>query len=158
MKRRNPRQSLVARAVERAALAKWRSMVAEDYRSILSTAEIQAMQSDHSANLVNTAGRVLFVVLGAAVAEGVDDADPHMQAVIAAVNAVHDQAGVETIEQAHRDAIVHGLGVSVQLLEVLEHDNVVDAACELELKMQRQHITIDDFRSLFQPNPPRQAP
>lgn len=137
--------------IEKALARQHRARVERRYRELLSTAQIHAIQSDDPRAMVNAAGRVLYVVLGAAMAEGVSDEDPNVQALVAAVNAVHDQVDVEVIEQQVRDVVVYGLGVSVLMLEELDFETVVDSAVDLELKMTRQNVTIDDFRALVAP-------
>lgn len=143
--------------IEKALARKRRAEVAERYRTTMLLADIKAMQADDAHGMVNAAGRVLFVTLGAAMAEGVSDEDPTVQHLIAAVNAIHDHLDSDAIEAAYRDCVTTGLGAAALMLEQLDHEAVVDAAVDLEAKMRVKHITIDDFRALVAPTVVRPA-
>lgn len=152
---REARPSPLQAAIERAAVARWRKEVETDYRAVLDVAAIRALQSNDSKAMVEAAGRVLYVVLGAAMQEGASDEDEAMLPIIDAVNAVFDQAGVDEITVGTRLRVHAGLDAAVAALEVLDFDAVVDAACMLEVKLSKQHIGIDDFRALVVAGPTR---
>ncbi len=86
MKRRQPGLSLIERA-----------LVERDWHQTAVTAQIQALYGDNSEGMVDAAGRVMYVVLGAALEEGVSHDLPEIRVIRGAVNAVHDQAGEEAI-------------------------------------------------------------
>lgn len=144
--------------IEKALDRKRRAEVADRYRTTMLLADIKAMQADDAHGMVNAAGRVLFVTLGAAMAEGVSDEDPTVQHLIAAVNAINDLVVDDTITDEVILSVRLGLHAASLMLEQLDHETVVDAAVDLEQKMTRQHITIDDFRALVVPTVVRRAP
>lgn len=111
-----------------------------------------------SEDMVHQAGKVLFVVLGAALTEEIPASDPNVRIIRGAVNALSDQAEVEEISPAHRTAICSGLDASVRMLEDLPYKAVVDAACDLELKLRNSaYVGTQDFLTLIAklgaPNP-----
>lgn len=140
MKRRQPSTSV--HPVERA-------LIAQQWRQNVATARIHALMGDNAQALVNQAGRVFFVVLGAAMQEGMSDDQRELRIIRGAVNATHDQAGVEPIDPVRRASILAGLEAAVVLLGVLPYPAVVRAACELAAKLRIQDISLVDFQRLI---------
>lgn len=99
--------------------------------------------------MVNSAGRILFVVLGAAIADGLGPSHLEIRIIRGAVNAVHDQAGEADIPEARRQGIVSGLQAATRLIPELRQKSLVAAALDLHVKLRRQHIHLSDFQALI---------
>lgn len=126
-----------------------RALIERDWRATAVSAQIHALIGDNSNGMVNAAGRVLFVVLGAAIAEEVDAEQPEIRVIRGAVNAVHEQAGEADIPAARRASIESGLLAAERLVPLFARRSLVDAACDLELKLRRQHLHTSDFEALL---------
>jgi hypothetical protein len=122
-----------------------RAIIAADWHKTVTTAQIAALIGDDSDKMVNKAGRVLFVVLGACIAEGVDPESTAMRMLVGAVNAVHDQAGNSIIPAMSRKSIVSGLETAVALIPQLQRKSLVDAACDLALKLRTGNVHLSHF-------------
>lgn len=120
-----------------------RALIERDWRATAVTAQIHALIGDSSDGMVNAAGRVLYVVLGAAIAEDLDAEQPDIRVVRGAVNAVHEQAGAPDIPPARRGSIESGLRAAERLLPTFARRSLVDAACDLELKLRHQQQAAD---------------
>lgn len=138
MKRRQLGLSLIERA-----------LIEKQWHVTAVEAQVQAVASDDSHRMVNAAGKLLFVVLGACIAEEADENEPAMVAVREAVDAIHDQAGEPVIPPERRARIVAGLDVCAFLVSVLDRKNVVASACELHAKLKRGHLTTEDFERML---------
>lgn len=125
-----------------------RALIERDWRAEVITAHIHALIGDDSDRLVNGAGRVLYVVLGAAITEGADPELPDLRIVRGAVNAVHDQAGEAEIHPMRRSSIESGLLAAERLIPAFERRSLINAACELELKLRAGHVNTSDFEAL----------
>lgn len=136
--RRRPGLSLIERA-----------LIERDWRATAVSAQIHALIGDSSDGMVNAAGRVLYVVLGAAIAEELDADQPEIRIIRGAVNAVHDQAGVADIPAARRASIESGLLAAERLVPTFERRSLIDSACELELKLRGQHLHTRDFAAVL---------
>lgn len=135
--RRRPGLSLIERA-----------LIERDWRAVAVSAHIHALIGDDSDHMVNGAGRVLYVVLGAAIAENVDADQAELRVIRGAVNAVHDQAGEADIPAARRASIESGLLAAERLIPAFERRSLINAACELELKLRAGHVNTSDFEAL----------
>lgn len=125
-----------------------RALIEKQWHATAVEANVQALMSDDSDRMVNAAGRILFVVLGACIAEEASESEPAVLAVTAAVDAVHEQAGEPVVTPERRARIVAGLDVCGFLVSVLDRRNVVASACELELKLRAGHVNTSDFEAL----------
>ncbi len=126
-----------------------RALIAQQWRQNVATARIHALMGDNAQALVNQAGRVFFVVIGAAMQESMPDDQREIRIIRGAVNATHDQAGVEPIDPVRRASILAGLEAAVVLLGVLPYPAVVRSACELAAKLRIQDISLVDFQRLI---------
>lgn len=97
-----------------------RALVEREWHQTAIEAQIHALMGDSSNGMVNAAGRVLFVLLGAAAAEAVDPEQPEIVSILAAVEAVHDQVGEEEISPGRRETIVAGLAAAEVLIPAFE--------------------------------------
>jgi hypothetical protein len=137
--RKPPRLSLIERA-----------LIEKQWRETAVSAQIHALIGDNSDGMVNGAGRVMFVVLGAAIAEGISHERPEIRIIRGALNAVHDQAGEPQIPADRRASIISGLEACDRLIPELQRRSLINAACDLTLKMRRQHIHYSDFLALVE--------
>lgn len=127
-----------------------RALIAAQWRGNVSTARIHALMGDDADALVNQSGKVLYVVLGAALLEGVNyDDTPDMRIMRGAVNALEEQAEVEKIDELRRKSLLSGLEAAARMLEVLSYPSVVKSACDLELILRNGHAMASDFRKLI---------
>lgn len=125
-----------------------RLQIAEKWRAAKVDAEIHAMLGEDADRLVNLAGRMLYVALGAARTEGIDAEDPDVRVLRGAVNAVHDQAGEADILEARRLSIRSGLEAVGRIVQRVPHRALVDSAVELELRLRRGNVMTTDFEAL----------
>lgn len=127
-----------------------KAIVERDWHSTAVSAQIHALYGDNSDGMVESAGRVLYVILGAAITDGFDPEHVDIRIVRGAVNAVHDQAGEEVIPAARRASIVSGLEAAERLMPLLQRRSLIVAACDLKQKMKTKHIHLSDFQALIE--------
>ena len=125
-----------------------RAVIAEKWRQGTVTAQIHALIGMNSDELVNQAGRVLYVVLGAALAQDLDADMPEMRIIRGAVGAIYDQAGLDAIPEDRRTSIIRGLEVAADLIPMMERKALTDSACVLALKLRCGHVMSADFERL----------
>lgn len=126
-----------------------RAIIVQQWRSTTTTAFIHCLIGENSHALVNQAGRVLFVILGAALAQGMRPDDPDIRVVRGAVNALHDQAGEPEIPESRRASIVSGLLACDRLRWQLDRKCINDAICDLALKLRGGDVRLEDFESII---------
>ncbi len=126
-----------------------RAVIANEWRHTALEAQILALCTLDGQKLVNKAGRMLYVVLGAAIAEEVSPDLPAIRIIRGAVNAVHDQAGEPEIPDTRRASIVSGLNAAAGLIPSLPRKSLVDAACDLAPKLRRDDVVLADFESIL---------
>lgn len=135
-----------------------RAVITKNLREMLATSRIHALMGGDSNQLVHQAGMVMYVVLGAAIAEDLPADTPYLKIIRGAVNALSDQAEVEEISAVHRASICSGLEACMSLLEYLPYKAVVDAACDLELQRRvTRFIGTQDFNALIAKLNPKSA-
>lgn len=127
-----------------------RALIAKEWHASAVDAQLHALIGDDSDAMVNAAGRILFVVLGAAMADGFDASHRELRIIRGAVNAVHDQAGEPEIPEARRASIVSGLQAATRLIPELKQKSLVASALDLHVKLRRQHIHLSDFQALIE--------
>ena len=125
-----------------------RAIIVQQWRSTNTTAFIHCLIGENSHALVNQAGRVLFVILGAALAQGMGPHDPDIRVVRGAVNALHDQAGEPDIPESRRASIVSGLLACDRLRWQLDRKCLNDAICDLALKLRGGDVRLEDFQQM----------
>ena len=126
-----------------------KAVIANEWRHVALEAQMLAMCSLNSDKLVNKAGRMLFVVLGACIADGVSHDDPSVRILRGAVNAVHDQAGETHIPDQRRQSIVIGLQTAAAMIPELDRKALVASACDLALKLRTGHVHLSDFEAVL---------
>lgn len=137
MKRR-PSMNLVERAI-----------IAKEWHETVVNSRIHALIGGSSAKLVNQTGKVLYVVLGAAITQGLDADLPAIRIIRGAVNAVHDQAGEPDIPPLRRASIISGLNAAADLIAQMDRRHLVNAACALVLKLRRDDVVLADFEAIL---------
>lgn len=137
-RRREPKLSLLERAV-----------IEKQWHSTTVTARIHTLIGNSSEGMVNAAGRVFFVVLGAAVAEHSDAEQVDIRIIRGAVNSVFDLAGQEDISDERRASIDSGLRAAERLVPTFARRSLTDSACELELKLRGHHVHMSDFAAVL---------
>ena len=125
-----------------------RAVIAEKWRLGAVTAQIHALIGLNSEELVNQSGRVLYVVLGAALAQDLDTDMPELRIIRGAMGALFDQAGLDVIPADRRASIIRGLEVAKELIPLLDRRALVDSACELEIKLRIGPVLMSDFKEL----------
>lgn len=126
-----------------------RAVIAAQWRKNVAASQIHAMIGDDSRAMVDRAGQVMFVVLGAALIEKMQDDHPEIRIIRGAVNALHDQAGEPVIDPLRRASIRSGLEACARMLEVLPYPAVVKSACDLHHKLRNGDIAIAEFQELI---------
>ena len=126
-----------------------RAIIANKWKLESVDAKIHALIGDNSREMVHLAGKMLYVALGAALAEKMDSDDVDVRIIRGAVNAVHDQAEVAAIDPLRRASIVSGLEAVSRLCQRVERKSLIDSACDLALKMRSQHLHYSDFAHLI---------
>ena len=134
-----------------------KAVIANEWRHVALEAQMLALCGLDSDKLVNKAGRMLFVVLGACITEGVSHEDPNVRILRGAVNAVHDQAQEAVIPAARRQSIVIGLQTAAAMIPELDRKALVAAACDLAIKLRTGHVNTSDFYALLQVEPVKQV-
>lgn len=126
-----------------------RAVIENEWRHVALEAQMLALCSVDSKKLVEKAGRMLFVVLGACMADGVDEDSLEVRILRGAVNAVHDQAEVAEIPAQRRASIVVGLETAAAMVPELKKSSLVAAACDLAIKLRGGHVHYSDFSQLL---------
>ncbi len=126
-----------------------RALIAEQWRKNVSTSRIHALIGQDSKVLVEQAGRVFYVVLGAACIEQLPDDSADVRIMRGAVNALHEQAGVEEIDHLRRKSIEAGLEAAVRILNLMPHPTIVRAACEMHMKLCKSDVSLAEFQELI---------
>ena len=127
-----------------------KAVIANEWRHVALEAQMLAMCSLDSDKLVNKAGRMLFVVIGACITEGVSHDDVHVRILRSAVNAIHDQAGETHIPDQRRQSIVIGLQTAAAMIPELDRQALVASACDLAVKLRTGDVHLSDFEAVLE--------
>jgi hypothetical protein len=142
---KKPRRTFGLNPVERAMLvASWKEDAV--------TGRIHALIGNDSDRLVNGAGRIFYVMLGACAAHNgcIDAEELDVRILRGAVNALHEQAEEPEIVETRRTAILSGLQACERLMPRVTQRALADAALDLELRMQRGDVRHTDFLRLVE--------
>lgn len=138
MKKRTARPGLIERAlIER----EWHQKVID--------AQIHALCGDNPQGLVDATGRVLFVILEAAAIDGYDFPQGEFQAINFAIVSMYDQVDNAQICLDHRARIICGLESAEKSMPLIRRNSIVQAACKLKEKLNRNHIHLTDFDEII---------
>lgn len=113
--------------------------IAQDVRNLMQAAEMQAWASDHTANILNTAGRLLFITLGAAEAQGFTSDSPDIRIMLGMGSALGDLQADGDVER-HRPAIQAGLMAVGRVMPHLTPANVFMAAEALDCALKQGEV------------------
>lgn len=126
-----------------------RALIARDWRSAKLTAEIHALMGGDSDKMVNGAGRIFYVVLGACAEQDFSADHADVRIIRGAVEALHDQAGEQVIDDMRRSSVNSGLAACNRVLGELEPRCVNNSAVELAQLLVRGDVHHSDFLALF---------
>lgn len=127
-----------------------KAVIAHEWRHVALEAQLLALCGMDSGKLVNKAGKVLYVILGACVADGVSQDDPSVRIIRGAIGAVHDQAGESHIPAQRRQSIVIGLQTAAAMIPALDRKALVESACDLAVKLRTGHVHLSDFQAVLE--------
>lgn len=126
-RRRRPRDP----AISPVAVAMLRATIRQTFRDLKTRTELQAWAGADAATLVNSAGRMLFMVSSAAMAAGMDPDQPDCRVLRGMGEALGDLRADDRLE-FHRPAIQAGLEAIDRLLPVCSDMALGLAAVDLE--------------------------
>lgn len=125
-----------------------RAVIEHQWHESRTANEIHVLIGGDSDKLVNGAGRIYYVVLGACAIQGVSEDDPDVRILRGATEALHDQAQVPEIDETRRLSMISGLQACIRLLSMLERKNIVDAAVDLTGRLKRGVVRYADFTQM----------
>lgn len=132
-------------------LAMVRATIRRDVAELKTATELQAWNGADAAKLVNSAGRMMWMVTSAAVAGGVDVESPDIRIVRGLGEALGDLAADGRLEY-HRPTIQSGLLAIERLLPLCTDMQLGLAAVELdELLATGAGMGTSDLRALLNP-------
>lgn len=145
----HPVAAAMARAQRAEMRERVRQAIAADVANLQSLAEIQAWGGDHRDNLIKSAGRLVFIVLGAAQRGGLSNDEADVRIALGMGNALGD-LGTDHRLDHHRPAIQSGLMAIERLLPRLEALHMAEAADELDdLLVAGRGMGTADLQELF---------
>ncbi len=108
-----------------------RAAIRDDVANLKTAAELQAWTGSSAANLISNAGRMLWIVLGAALACGIDKESADIRILRGLGEALGDLQADGRIEQ-HRASIQAGLLAAERLLPLCSDIAMAAASYELD--------------------------
>lgn len=121
-------------------VAKWERRAVE--------AQIQALIGQDANKIADEVGRIVYVLLGAALLDGISEHDQDVAKVRYAASALYDLAGSEEVLDELRQAVLDGLDAGGRLCEVLSNKSMRDAAIDLHFMLQVGDLNWSAFESL----------
>lgn len=112
------------------------------------TAQIHALIGGDPDKLASAAGRVIYVILGAAILDGLSADMPDLRIVRGAAGALYDLSGAECVADDLRGAVVSGLAACSRLFETLSSKHLAISACDLEIALNTGHLNWSAFEQL----------
>ena len=122
-----------------------RAVLAQQWEQTAVTAQIQALIGGDPDKIADQAGRVVYVILGASLLDGIDPENLDVRIVRGAAGALYDLSGAGSVDEQHRGAVVSGLQACARLCEVLKRKSMVDAACDLHFMLKCGDLTWKAF-------------
>jgi hypothetical protein len=108
-------------------------------------AEIHVLMGGDSDKLVDGAGKIIFVVLGGALAQGIEEDDVDVRIVRGASEAMYEQAENPVIDEMRRKSLISGLWACNRLLERIDRQHIKSTAFLLAARLKLGHIRYSDF-------------
>lgn len=132
------------------AAAILRARIRQDMANLKTTAALQAWNGEHLPNLINSAGRLVYIVLAAAEACGYKADHPDMRVCMGMGEALGDLGQDKRLE-FHRPAIQSGLLAIERLLPTLSDWAMGNAAIQLDQLLKApQGMGTEDLRAIFE--------
>lgn len=125
-----------------------KAAIRRDWATDNLSAQIHALTGQNAPLMVNKAGRIMFVVLGAAMAQGIEQDHPDIRILRGAVNALSEQVDEVEIAEHRRASIVSGLDAAARLNIDLSPEAIFRAACDMNLKIRFGGVHLSDFQKL----------
>ena len=135
MKYKKPVIGMVERAV---LLKKWNDFAV--------SGQINLLIGDFAPNLVNYAGRMIYVALACALVMRIPNEDVDVRILRGATNALYDQVGQDEI--ANRQAMCAGVEAALRMAKRVGNRVLVDEIWKMELRLRTEHINYSDFQEL----------
>ena len=126
-----------------------RALIEKEWHQTLIDAQIHALYGNNPQGLVDAAGRVLFVVLEAAIIDKYDFDRNDIRSISEAVISMYDQVDDIEICQDRRNRIMYGLESAEQMIALIRRSSLVHAACKLKERLHNNHIHLNDFDALI---------
>ena len=125
-----------------------RAVLAQKWEQTALIAQIQALMGGDPDRIADQAGRVIFVILGASILDGVSAEDPDVRIVRGAAGALYDLAGADSVPDQQRGAVISGLQACARLCEVLKRKSMTDAAVDLHFAFKTGHLHWSAFEGV----------
>jgi hypothetical protein len=142
MKHQPKRPSLLELAIAR-------KRVYDEWTAANTSARIQAIMGENPDQFVDQAGKVFYVVLGAAIAMELDPDMVQLRIIRGAVNSLVDLAGMPTLPDTHRHSIEAGLRACDELVEAMPNIEIQKAALVLATTLKKGDVWSTDFEQLL---------
>lgn len=127
-----------------------RALIAQSWSQLAVKAQLHALIGNDSDGFVSSAGRVLYVTLGACRISGVPVDTPDVRIVMGACNALCEQAGEAEIDESRRLSLQSGLAACSRLLPRLTQRALVDAAIDLRARLAAGVVRQSDFAAAME--------
>jgi hypothetical protein len=139
------------------AAAMLRTTIRRDPANLMTDAELHAWNGENAAKLLNAAGRLVYITLGAAEASGFDSNHPDIRICLGMGSALGD-LNTDSRLEFHRGAIQAGLLAIERLLPNLNPMSMASAALHLDAMVNSPHgMGTADLHALFKHNEQRET-
>lgn len=128
------------------------AVLAQKWSQLGVRAQIHALTGMDTRRLVNYAGKILWTAIDSAIRDGLDIEQPDMRIVRGGVNAVYDQFQREAVDESLRQPILSGLEAAERLLAQCKQKTIVQSVIDLDIRLRRGMVGIDDFQELIHAN------
>lgn len=125
-----------------------RAVIAQQWEQTAVAAQIQAIIGGDASRISNQAGRVVFVIMGASLLDGVDANNEYFLRVQESAGALYALAGAPSVEDDIRCALIDGLEACGSLCEVLTRKSMTDAAVDLHFALQVGNLNWQAFETM----------
>lgn len=120
-----------------------RAVIAAKWTATTWDANIHALIGANEHELTGKSGTVFYVALYLARKNCPESADARI--VASTVNAISGIAGTGRVDDMVRKTVASGLQAASRVYHAASHKQIVDAACDLELKLRKGHVHHSDF-------------
>lgn len=123
-----------------------RAVLLKKWRDFAVASQINMLIGDFAPNLVNYAGRMIYVALGCALVTNISPDDVDVRILRGSVNALYDQVGSE--EVANRPALVVGVAAALRMADRVGSRVLTDEIFKMEFRLRTEHINYSDYQEL----------